>query len=195
MKKVAAILSKTFLGRSSGMKKLPTIRVIEVLKPCSIWAFYTNMVSALIKNSHEPLLITLKQSTLAQNLGLYRLGLCYLEGTGTTKNITKGLQALHEADEHNIPEASIELALYYEIANPTLAFSLHEKAALSDLPMAHYNLGLCYSEGVITPYHYKNAKKWLQSAKNLEHELAESALAELEKKQKQKRKKRRTRRR
>ncbi|KAJ3330241.1 hypothetical protein HDU76_006137 [Blyttiomyces sp. JEL0837] len=96
------------------------------------------------------------------------LGLCQLKSTNgspTPPSIATALESFESGSHLNDPDSQIQLALLHlssKFPNPEKAFSLFEKAAVnSNHPIAMYNLGLCYRDGVGTSVNPKLAFKYL----------------------------------
>ena len=99
----------------------------------------------------------------------HNLGIMYLNGYGTEKNIPEAFRWFRKAAENGLPVAQVNLGEMYlkgygTERNYNEAFKWFRKAAEKGLPEAQYNLSGMYLNGYGTEKNIHEAFKWCQKA-------------------------------
>ena len=108
-----------------------------------------------------------------------RLGLCYNEGKGVTKNIEEAARWYRMAAEHGYIAAQWNLGfLFFENNNYMEAIPWLRKAAEQGHRYAQYYLGLCYDGGYGVSQNQNEAVKWYRKAAEQRVIFAQMALGD-----------------
>mgnify|MGYP000035308517 CR=1 FL=1 len=118
----------------------------------------------------------------------YELSKATFYGSGTEKNIEKGIEMFHQDIENKIFDAAVDLGLYYENPeegnNPEKAFEYMKKATeQGQIPYSMYKMGLYYQNdfGINeNPENIEEAKKYYQLAANNNYPYANIPLGNME---------------
>jgi TPR repeat protein len=97
-----------------------------------------------------------------------KVGVCHLEGVGTTKDISKAKEIFEKlSKDHDMAPAHNNLGFCYEHVNDELAFQYYQKAADQELPHGVYNLAYSYHKGLGVIKNEAKAFELYQKAMNL----------------------------
>ena len=99
----------------------------------------------------------------------YNLGVCYKNGDGIEKNLTKAVKWYEKAAEQGYASAQCNLGYCYEFGvgvekNILKAVDLYKKAAEQGDATAQYNLGLSYKNGNGVEENIYKAVEWYEKA-------------------------------
>ena len=97
------------------------------------------------------------------SLAQYHLGISYMTGKGTDKDINEGFKYLLLAAQQEFPDAIYRIGSCYESGlgvqiNEKVAFEYFKKASKLNAPTACYRLGLCYEENIGVEENEENIK-------------------------------------
>ena len=109
---------------------------------------------------------------------IYRIGLCYYNGTGLSKDYEKAFKFIADASRRGEPNAMYDLAtMYYNGIGTTkdesLAHELYMSAADLDEPRALLEMAHRYMNGTLVEQDKTTAEKLLQRATDLQHPQAQ----------------------
>ncbi len=101
---------------------------------------------------------------------VYELARRYMKGEAVPQSPDKAIALLEQAAAAGNADAQNDLAGLYDFGHLGFpqdhhkAFELYRQAAKHDHPLAQYNLGACYYEGIGAPVDYKKSLFWTQKA-------------------------------
>ncbi len=109
---------------------------------------------------------------------IYYIGLCYLNGTGLTKNDEQACKFISNAAEHGEPRAMYDLAVMTEegigtAKNEALAHKYYESAATLDEPRALVEMARRYLNGTMVGQDKATAETLLKRAAELKYPQAQ----------------------
>lgn len=102
---------------------------------------------------YEKAFYWLEKAAPHESDAMYVLAECYLNGTGTKKNVKKAIDWMQQAAEHGVPYAQLDLAYRYRegdgvAKNENTAFRWLQKAAGQGIAEADNLLGIFYWDGI-----------------------------------------------
>jgi|GEM_PF-2693751 len=93
------------------------------------------------------------------------LGLCYLEGVGTSEDVDKGIDLLAEAaDDEDEDAINILAEKFQEVGEYEKAFEFYKKGQLLENAESQTGLGLCYLKGIGTAQDPQEAFNLIEDA-------------------------------
>ena len=104
------------------------------------------------------------------------LGVCYLEGSGTARDLKRALRYFLLAGEHGEGDGYNNAGICFQNGfgveiDESKALELFSKAAQMDSPEGNVNLGYCYEKGIGTEVDLTNAFIYFEYAANLGDEV------------------------
>jgi TPR repeat protein len=125
-------------------------------------------------------------------LAQHELGLRYLTGEGVTPDTVRAAYWIQLASEQLVIPARFNLGIlsYYGWGvawDPFAAFRLFLYAANQNMREAQYILGQFYSDNLVVPQNYDEARLWLTKASESGYEPAERMLEKLEERREERR--------
>ena len=113
----------------------------------------------------------------------YGLGLCYIRGIGTERDLERGIRLLEQAGAEGYPPALCELGLCYEVGagvamDKERAAQLYREAAEQEYAPAQCNLGFCYYRGIGVEENDGQALHWFEQAAERDYPRAQQLLGE-----------------
>jgi hypothetical protein len=174
LKKAKAWLSK---AANSGMRKAS--RALEDILKAEEQKILDHELKALKNSPIYPYLFSATQGNLEAK---YKVGLMYIEGKKTPKDVTEGIRWLQNAAHHNHTLAQLTLGKiylegsYHVEKDYYMAMKWLEKAAAKGEPDAQYFLGNMYRKGLGVNKSSAEAVKWFRLAAKQGHKKARKQL-------------------